>query len=149
MYFTHWFNLYLESLDTNTTNQNNDYTTTYKPTDTHLRWVFAILTRIDLFCSADEISCLRSLARACLLLISVVRRRKTGSPLLSAQHDHADKTTETATSRTETHASPSNSEGDPKNLSECSMWLVICAVTSIWGQWDLWNDAEETLRQSP
>ncbi|KAI0284245.1 hypothetical protein BGY98DRAFT_584873 [Russula aff. rugulosa BPL654] len=81
-YFTHWFNLYLQSLDTNS---NDDHSTTsaYTPTDIHMRWIFALLTRIDLFCSADDMACLRNLARACLSLISVVRRRKEGthSPL--------------------------------------------------------------------
>jgi Survival motor neuron (SMN) interacting protein 1 (SIP1) len=144
MYFTHWFSLYLESLDGSANNKNG--TSAYTPTDVHLRWVFALLTRIDLFCSADEISCLRSLARACLALISVVRRRKMNTPL--SAHERADSSTETDTSTMETSVAPLTLEGDSRELSECSMWVVFCAVTSTWGQRDLWNDAEETLRQS-
>ncbi|KAI0254667.1 hypothetical protein BJV78DRAFT_1279781 [Lactifluus subvellereus] len=148
MYFTHWFNLYLESVDGNT--DDNNSATAYAPTDVHMRWVFALLTRIDLFCSSDEMSCLRSLARVCLALISVVRRGKLGSRPLSAHHERADKSTETDASTTEANVTPPTleGEGDSRNLSECSMWVVFCAVTRIWGQRDLWNDAEESLRQS-
>jgi len=147
-HFTHWFNLYLNSLDADATNDNDNTTTTYTPTDVHMRWIFALLTRIDLFCSADDMSCLRNLARACLALIAVFRRRKaeTGSLSSSAHGELADVPTETDSSGIEMGATPVNFEGDSKTLSECPIWLVFCAVTSIWGQRDLWNDAEETLR---
>jgi hypothetical protein len=149
MYFTYWFNLYLKSLDSDATNNDNNSATTYIPTDIHMRWIFALLTRIDLFCSADDMSCLRDLARACLALIAVIRRGKAGSPSPSTfTHDELGNiTTETETSGTETHVTPVNSEGDSKTLRECSMWMVFCAVTCIWGQRDLWNDAEEALCQ--
>jgi Survival motor neuron (SMN) interacting protein 1 (SIP1) len=143
MYFTHWFNLYLESLDNDTDNKSS--ICAYTPTDVHMRWVFALLTRIDIFCSADEISCLRSLARACLALISLVRRRKPRDNPPFDHHEETDNSTETKTSRTERDVAPHPLEEDPRRLSECSMWVVFCAVTSIWGQRDLWNDAEESL----
>jgi Survival motor neuron (SMN) interacting protein 1 (SIP1) len=142
MYFTHWFNLYLESLEDDTDNKSG--TCAYTPTDVHMRWVFALLTRIDVFCSADEISCLRRLARACLALISLVRRRKTKVNLPSDHIEETDSGTETKISETETNVAP-HLEEDSTRLSECSMWVIFCAVTSIWGQRDLWNDAEESL----
>jgi len=152
MYFTHWFNLYLASLDSNTTKNDDDTTTTYTPTDVHMRWIFALLTRIDLFCSADDTSCLRNLARACLALIAVVRRRnKAESPPLAAHDEHADGTgaMEIGTSvGTEIQAATLDSGEATESLSERSMWVVFCAVTNIWGQRDLWDDAEQTLRQS-
>jgi hypothetical protein len=149
MYFTHWFNLYLQSLDANS-NHDDNTTSAYTPTDIHMRWIFALLTRIDLFCSADEMACLRNLARACLALISVVRRRKEGSLQPSTHDEQADRITETDTSGAETkHINPPDSGSDRKSLSECSMWFVFCAVTSIWGQRDLWDDADEALRQNP
>lgn len=135
MYFTHWFKLYIEILDVNS-NVDDNTTTMYTPTDVHMRWIFALLTRIDLFCSADEMSCLRSLARVCLALITVVRKR---IPLPSSHHEQADRTTDT------TNGVPLDS-ADPKTLSECSLWFVFCAVASIWGQRDLWDDADGTLR---
>lgn len=144
MYFTHWFNLYLQSLDANSNDADNK-TSAYTPTDIHMRWIFALLTRIDLFCSADEMACLRNLARACLSLISVVRRRKERSLRPSTLNEQA----ETDTSGAETRMTLPDSGGYHKTLSECSMWFVICAVTSIWGQRDLWDDADEALRQNP
>ena len=138
MYFTHWFKLYIEFLDVNS-NVDDNTTPMHTPTDVHMRWIFALLTRIDLFCSADEMSCLRSLARVCLALISVARRRKVGSPQPSPHHEQADRTTETTNEVT-------LDSGDPKTVSESSLWLVFCAVASIWGQRDLWDDADGTLR---
>jgi hypothetical protein len=114
-----------------------------------MRWIFALLTRIDLFCSADDMACLRNLARACLSLISVVRRRKEGNPQPSTHDERPDRTTETDTCGAETHKTPPGSGSDHKALSECSMWFIFCAVTSIWGQRDLWDDADEALRQNP
>src|SRR5713101_8155298 len=90
MYFTHWFNLYLQSLDAKNNDDDDNTTSAYTPTDIHMRWIFALLTRVDLFCSADEIACLRNLARACLSLISVVRRRKEGSPQPSTHDEHTE-----------------------------------------------------------
>jgi hypothetical protein len=147
MYFTHWFNLYLQSLDAHS-NDDDNTTLAYTPTDIHMRWIFALLTRIDIFCSADEMACLRNLARACLSLISVVRRRKEGSPQPSTHDEQADRTTETDTSEAETTHMTPDSGSDHKLLSECSMWFVFCAVTSIWGQRDLWDDAHEALSQN-
>jgi hypothetical protein len=144
MYFTHWFNLYLQSLDASGNGTDNT-TSAYTPTDIHMRWIFALLTRIDLYCSAADMACLRNLARACLSLISVVRRRKEGSPRPSTHDEQA----EMDTSGAETSMALPNSGGDDKTLSECSMWFVICAVTSIWGQRDLWDDADDALRQNP
>jgi len=143
VYFTHWFNLYLRSLDADGNNVIKT-TSTYTPTDIHMRWIFSLLTRVDLFCTADEVACLRSLARACLALISIVRRREVGS----AQSLHHDVGRTTETSGAETHVTNLDS-GDHKTLSESHMWLVFCAVTSTWRQRDLWDDADEALRQYP
>ena len=140
MYFTHWFNLYLESLD-----KSSNSTTTYIPTDVHMRWVFALLTRVDLFCSADEIGSLRNLARTCLALISAVRRAKTEGTPACVPCEREDGETETAAgtaTKVETNVDLSSTR-----LSECSMWVVFCAVTNIWGQRDLWDEAEQALSQ--
>jgi len=148
MYFTHWFDLYLKSVDADTTSNDVNSATTHTPTDVHMRWIFALLTRIDLLCSADEMNSLRGLARICLALIAIARRRKSRTLLSSDRSTHdelADTKTDLDSSGTGC-ATPLNSEGDSKTLSECSMWMVFCAVTCVWGQRDLWNDAEETLR---
>jgi len=136
-------------MDADTTSNGVNSATTHMPTDVHMRWIFALLTRIDLLCSADEMNSLRSLARTCLALIAIIRRRKAETPSPSARSTHdelADTEKDPDSSGTGTCATHLNYEGDSKTLSECSMWMVFCAVTCIWGQRDLWNDAEETLR---
>lgn len=140
MYFTHWFNLYLDSLD-----RSSNSTTTYAPTDVHMRWVFALLTRVDLFCSADELGSLRSLARTCLGLISAVRRAKTQGIPAFAPCKREDGETETETGTTT--EVETNVDLPGTRLSECSMWVVFCAVTNIWGQRDLWDEAEQALSE--
>ncbi|THH16443.1 hypothetical protein EW146_g4209 [Bondarzewia mesenterica] len=96
MYFTHWFNLHLESLDPSST------APVHVPLESHARWIFVLLGRVDDFCSGDEISGLRALARG-----------------------------KKAAGRSE--------------MGEVSCWMVICAVAGVWGQRDLWSEAEEML----
>jgi hypothetical protein len=92
---------------------------TFTILESHARWMFALLAKVEDFISADDMSQLRSLARACLELL--VRRRKAGGP------------------------------GVPDNLSskngmaETSCWMIFTAVSDIWGQKDLWRDAETLL----
>ena len=132
-------------MDADATSNDVNPATIHTPTDVHMRWIFALLTRIDLLCSADEMNSLRSLARICLSLIAIVRRRKAGASLPSARSTQ-DELAGTKTGPDSSGTRPLNSEEDSKTLSECSMWMVFCVVTCIWGQRDLWNDAEETLR---
>lgn len=113
MYFAHWINAYLE-----------------KPsprecliTETHGRWMFALLSRVDDYLTADEMSTLRSLARGCMGLIKDKLQRHTSQPAPGVEsEDIADAT-----------------------IAETSCWLVIAAVVGLWGQRDLWQDAESML----
>jgi len=43
-------------------------------------------------------------------------------------------------------ADVSTSKSGTKAMSEVSCWMTISAVVGIWGQRDLWDDAEEALR---
>lgn len=63
MYFTYWIQLYLKSP------QVNDYL----PTESHARWIFALLSRVEEHVSADDMNLLRNLARACIGLLKAVR----------------------------------------------------------------------------
>lgn len=109
MYFAHWMNIHLQ----------HPAEPTFAILESHARWMFALLAKVEDFISADDMSQLRSLARACLELL--VRRRKAGGP------------------------------GVPDNLSskngmaETSCWMIFTAVSGIWGQKDLWRDAETLL----
>ncbi|KAK0206329.1 hypothetical protein DFS33DRAFT_1381442 [Desarmillaria ectypa] len=83
--------------------------------EVHAQWIFFLLTRVDDYISADDTSLLRSLARACLALLKVLLYE-------------------------EKQAEPKGS-GIGKN----SCWIIISTVAGIWGQQDLWIDAEEML----
>lgn len=37
-------------------------------------------------------------------------------------------------------------QDDTVVMRESSLWIIISAVTGVWGQRDLWADAEEMLR---
>jgi len=70
MYFTYWINVYLESPE-----ESNRYL----PTESHARWMFCLLSRVDDYISADDMNLLRNLARACLSLIKQIKRNATQS----------------------------------------------------------------------
>lgn len=107
MYFGHWINVRIEEGHLPHTDI----------TDTHGRWMFTLLSKVDDWVSGDETSMLRTLARGCMELI--VERRK---------HPVAKK-------------SPSESPG----IDEVSCWMVITAIIGVWGQIDLWTDMEGVL----
>ncbi|TFY69407.1 hypothetical protein EVJ58_g419 [Rhodofomes roseus] len=90
-------------------------------TEAHSRWMFTLLSRVEDYVSADETSLLRSLARACISLIEETRREIAGSS-----------------------GDTSPVESSPL---EPTCWMIITAVVSIWGQKDLWMDAEAMLRR--
>jgi len=116
MYFTHWINVHFE---------RSDSPALYF-THTHARWIFVLLSRVDDYVSADETSLLRSLARACILLI---KDHLTRRPALASGAASPASRIDTA-------------------MDERSCWLIITAVTGIWGQRDLWMDAEEMLSKT-
>lgn len=114
MYFSHWISLYLE----------DDNPGACTITETHGRWMFALLSRVDDYLSADEMSTLRSLARGCMGLIKdrLQRRDAQAAPDVEAV-----------------------GAVDFPSIGETSCWLIIAAVVGLWGQRDLWQDAESML----
>jgi len=111
MYFTHWMNLHL---------------TADPPfprlTKTHAQWIFALLSRVEEYISADDMSLLRNLARACLAMLKQLR----------------------TTVKQEIDAF--QPQDDTAIMGESSLWIIISAVAGVWGQRDLWMDAEDMLR---
>jgi len=73
MYFTHWIQLYLK----------NPEVGDHVLTESHARWIFALLSRVEEHVSADDMNLLRNLARACFGLLKDVRGRSMTS--LSSQ----------------------------------------------------------------
>lgn len=80
------------------------------------RWCFSLLAKLDRRLTSDEISILRVLARACIAAISLRRAELKG----------------TESPRTEQE-------------EESGAWIVVAIITGVWGQSDLWMDAEEDL----
>jgi len=66
MYFTHWIQLHLNAPESGN----------HLPTESHARWIFALLSRIDEQICADDMSLLRNLARASLGLLKVIKQRQ-------------------------------------------------------------------------
>lgn len=108
MYFTYWIDVYLKSPECNN----------YLPTQSHARWIFCLLSRIDDYISADDMNLLRNLARACLSLLKQIKQKE--NPPLSTL--------------------PS------RKIHESSCWIVVALVADNWKQRDLWMDAEDILK---
>lgn len=113
--------------------------------DAHARWIFALLARVDDFCVADEVSGLRSLARACISFVQAERKRR-------ASEDDAAQTNDLSDGKDEKDANGIGNEGraisKDGRMSEISCWMVVGAVVGVWAQRDLWMDAEEQLSRS-
>lgn len=107
MYFTHWIHMYLR----------NRSDPSMAITISHARWMFALLTKVDSMVSANEMSLLRNLARACLEIIKTCQ-----------DSDMNISCAETV-----------------ERMSDASCWMIIAAVADYWGQKDIWDDAKADL----
>jgi hypothetical protein len=115
MYFTHWINLYL----------HGDDPIAFRINETHARWIFVLLSRVEDQISADDTSLLRGMARACLELLKGIIKKK---PVLSEEVD--------------SHTL----ECSGGEITERSCWMIVSIIVGIWGQRDLWMEAEAMLR---
>ena len=86
-------------------------------TDAHGRWMFTLLSRVDDWISGDETSMLRTLGRGCMELIAERRKRLVAK----------------------------DSSQESSMIDEMSCWMVVTAIIGVWGQTDLWMDAEGLL----
>ncbi|TFY55053.1 hypothetical protein EVG20_g9461 [Dentipellis fragilis] len=128
MYFTYWMILHLEISEAR---RPSPVTSKYMPTQAHARWMFSLLSRVDEFCSADEMSTLRALARSCIRLLKLRQgRERSGSP---SRNDAAVVVEDTET------------RGPTNEMDDTSCWIIISIIANTWGQHDLWTDAEEML----
>ncbi|KAL0565201.1 hypothetical protein V5O48_016828 [Marasmius crinis-equi] len=119
MYFTHWINVYLQGR------------TSEPPSpplrQAHAQWIFALLTRVGEFISADDMNLLRNLSRACFSLLKAL--------VTEARQPEIDDGSSSKTS----------TDGDSE-MDQTSCWMIIAIVVGIWKQRDLWMDAEDMLR---
>lgn len=112
MYFTYWINQHL---------QEDRQPPFPRPTQAHLQWIFALLTRVEEHVSADDMNLLRNLTRACIALLKAMILEQG--------------------SRSELEEKDNNNEN-----GQASCWMIISVVIAMWGQRDLWIDAEDMLQ---
>ncbi|KAJ3854523.1 hypothetical protein EV368DRAFT_36599 [Lentinula lateritia] len=90
-------------------------------TQAHFQWIFALLARVGEYISADDMNLLRNLTRACIALLRVM-----------------------ICERSSNYAHSGDNMGDYSD-GQASSWMIISIVIGIWGQRDLWMDAEDML----
>jgi hypothetical protein len=117
MYFTYWINIQVEKSQT------------LDIPDSYARWIFALLSRVDDFVSADDMSLLRNVARACIsVLKESVRTRIKARGVGELRMLNVDN-------------------GEAHSMGERSCWIVVCVIIGVWAQRDLWIDVEASLRE--
>jgi len=98
----------------------------------HSKWLFGLLAHYDNdVMDGKEVSALRSLARVCIATIC----RSLGSKHLKSPSSDPSV--------------PNTDATDPaardRITGRTSLWMVVAAVASVWGQSDIWEEANEKL----
>ncbi|KAJ4478329.1 hypothetical protein J3R30DRAFT_3480519 [Lentinula aciculospora] len=132
MYSTYWMNQHL------TEDRQPPFP---RPTQTHLQWVFALLTRVGEYISADDMNLLRNLTRACIVLLKVIICERT---FIDSDPGLADKGV--AMEEKAVERKDEEEKDKVKTDSQTACWMIITAVIGIWAQRDLWVDAEDMLK---
>jgi Survival motor neuron (SMN) interacting protein 1 (SIP1) len=107
------------------------------------RWLFYLLAHLDSdLTGAKEMSLLRSLARVC---VSLVRRSLDHSP----EHRKSQAADDDNDGGEEGEINDAgNAMGEDLQTGRISCWMVLVAVISVWGQTDLWLEANARLHGS-
>lgn len=133
----------------------------------HARWLFALMLRLDARLVSEEISTLRTLARACIAAITLsrIRRKAVRSRTNKAEAEAEAEAAAAAEAETETDAegvtvtvtvatpqaadAASHRNADEKQMrkDEAGAWMVVAIVAGVWGQSDLWDDAIGDMRR--
>lgn len=95
----------------------------------HSRWLFALLLKLDGRLVSEEISTLRTLARACVAAITLSRIRR--------------KAVQSRSNKQESQGS----DKERTRLDEAGGWMVVTIVAGVWGQSDLWDDARVDMKR--
>lgn len=99
----------------------------------HARWLFSLLLKLDARLVSEEISILRTLARACVAAITLSRIRRKA---LRSRHKPGGEVGEAQES------------GEARmSRDEAGAWMVVAIVAGVWGQSDLWEDAIADMRR--
>ncbi|KAK7060464.1 hypothetical protein VNI00_001229 [Paramarasmius palmivorus] len=119
MYFTHWINVHVEG--------HPSGTTLPRLKQAHAQWIFALLTRVGDFISADDMNLLRNLSRACFSLLKLIITEKKDD----LKRDGL--TTDI-------------SADEECEMDQKSCWIIVSVIVGVWHQRDLWIDAEQMLK---
>lgn len=105
----------------------------------HQQWAFSLLAQLDTSLRSEDISHLRETARACIAAIRrdlesdgpVVVEADSGVSLIGG--DQIGSTTRDEVDHSFWYAHLTGT------------WMIVGAIASVWGQRDMWQDAEEAL----
>lgn len=128
MYFTYWINQHLVE------DRQPPFP---RLTQAHFQWIFALLARVGEYISADDMNLLRNLTRACIALLKVMICERTSNEAHSGDKMIKKELEKQEDNGEEYEGSYSDEQG--------SSWMIISIVIGIWGQRDLWMDAEDML----
>ncbi|KAJ9477202.1 hypothetical protein PHBOTO_006451 [Pseudozyma hubeiensis] len=100
----------------------------------HARWLFALLLRLDGRLVSEEISTLRTLARACVAAITLSRIRR--------------KAVRSRVSKVDTAETEADVDDEKRmRMDEAGAWMIVAIVAGVWGQSDLWDDAVADMQR--
>ncbi|KAF8605344.1 hypothetical protein BDV93DRAFT_521670 [Ceratobasidium sp. AG-I] len=107
----------------------------------HQQWAFALLAQLDTSLRSEEISHLREVARAC---IAAIREDLALDGPVIVEADSGVELVDAASS-SRTPVNPDSGNHNPRYDHLVGAWMVVGIIASVWGQRDMWQDAEETL----
>lgn len=120
-----WVTEYADSLEPGLEKESNEETpgaVEHRIDGIHHRWMFALLGLLETELVGSDISTLRVLARGVIRLAQVVIAGEDTEPL-----------EETAL------------EGGTPPSTVAGCWMVVAAIVGVWGQRDIWDEAQEAL----
>lgn len=128
-----WLNAYAEAFSTEpfeSANANLPAVIPPRPiTGIHHRWMFSLMGVLDDQLTGQDISTLRTLARAS---IQVAKYTSQG-PATSTNEEVGE-------------GKDDDVDGREKDYQTSGLWMVVAAVVGIWGQMDIWDEAKSEMR---
>jgi hypothetical protein len=125
-----WLNAYAESFSEPFESANANLSAVIPPrpiAGVHHRWMFSLMGVLDDHLTGQDISILRTLARACIQ----VAKYTSQSPTIPTS---------------ESVDGEMNDEADGRGADSAGLWMVVAAVVGIWGQRDIWDEAKSEMR---
>ncbi|CDU21991.1 uncharacterized protein SPSC_00621 [Sporisorium scitamineum] len=113
----------------------------------HARWLFALLLRLDGRLVSEEISTLRTLARACVAAITLSRIRRKAFRSRVRQQGGEGGAKAGDDNKNAVGIDGKEEEESKMRRDEAGAWMMIAIVAGVWGQSDLWEDARGDMRR--